>query len=133
MVKTIQQQNPVGEIKFPYGASKEYYQCEECGFRYEEKEWAEKCEVWCKEHKSCNIEITAHGMPPASPELQRGEPENEVKSADSQSEKDRKFLTKLFYGLIGVVSSLAFFLVLYWALRLDSAITNVISNIDTRI
>lgn len=37
-------------------------------------------------------------------------------------------MTKLFYGLIGVVSSLAFFLVLYWVLRLDSAITNVITN-----
>lgn len=37
-------------------------------------------------------------------------------------------MTKLLYGLIGIVSSLAFFLVLYWTLRLDSAITNVITN-----
>ena len=44
--------------------NKESYQCEECGFEYAEKEWAEKCEAWCKEHKSCNIEITAHGMLP---------------------------------------------------------------------
>jgi hypothetical protein len=36
------------------------YQCPECGFHYAEKEWAEKCEAWCREHKSCNIEITAH-------------------------------------------------------------------------
>ena len=36
------------------------YRCPECGFRYSEREWAEKCEVWCREHKSCNIEITAH-------------------------------------------------------------------------
>ena len=36
------------------------YQCEECGFHYVAKEWAEKCEAWCREHKSCNIEITAH-------------------------------------------------------------------------
>ena len=43
------------------GASnKELYQCEECGFHYENREWAEKCEAWCREHKSCNIEITAH-------------------------------------------------------------------------
>jgi len=40
--------------------NKELCQCEECGFHYTEKEWAEKCEVWCGEHKSCNIEITAH-------------------------------------------------------------------------
>src|SRR3989338_5632712 len=39
---------------------KELYQCEECGFHYEGREWAEKCEAWCREHKSCNIEITAH-------------------------------------------------------------------------
>lgn len=37
-------------------------------------------------------------------------------------------MTKLFYGLIGIVSSLAFFLILYWTLRIDSAITNVITN-----
>lgn len=36
------------------------HQCPECGFHYREKEWAEKCEAWCKEHKSCNLEITAH-------------------------------------------------------------------------
>lgn len=39
-----------------------------------------------------------------------------------------KFLTKLFYGLIGIASSLAFFLVLYWVLRLDSTVTNIITN-----
>ncbi|MBI2626127.1 MAG: hypothetical protein HYW69_00865 [Candidatus Nealsonbacteria bacterium] len=36
------------------------YQCEECGFYYKDKEWAEKCEAWCREHKSCNLEITSH-------------------------------------------------------------------------
>lgn len=35
------------------------YQCEECGFHYTDKKMAEKCEAWCREHKSCNIEITA--------------------------------------------------------------------------
>ena len=34
------------------------YQCEECGFRYLSRDWAEKCEAWCKEHHSCNLEIT---------------------------------------------------------------------------
>lgn len=97
--------------------NKELYQCKECGFQYEDKEWAEKCEAWCKEHQSCNIEITAHGMPP-----------EDTQSSDSLNAEDRKFLTKLFYALIGTASSLAFFLVLYWVLRLDSAITNIIIN-----
>ncbi|MBI2097313.1 MAG: hypothetical protein HYT46_00010 [Candidatus Vogelbacteria bacterium] len=105
MVKIIQKDN------------KELYQCEECGFQYEDKEWAEKCEVWCKEHQSCNIEITAHAIPQ----------EDESKK-DGLKPEDIKFLTKLFYGLIGIVSSLAFFLVLYWVLRLDSAITNIVTN-----
>jgi len=39
---------------------KQLYQCEACGFHYEDKELAEKCEVWCKEHNSCNLEITVH-------------------------------------------------------------------------
>ena len=38
------------------------FACEECGFLYAERKWAEKCEEWCKKHKSCNIEITAHAI-----------------------------------------------------------------------
>jgi len=53
MVKILKQNN------------KELYQCEICGYLYEEKEWAEKCEAWCKENNSCNLEITAHGIPPS--------------------------------------------------------------------
>ncbi len=34
------------------------YQCEECKFLYLKKELAFKCEVWCRENKSCNLEIT---------------------------------------------------------------------------
>lgn len=38
------------------------YTCPECGFTYAESAWAEKCAAWCKEHKSCNIEITKHAV-----------------------------------------------------------------------
>lgn len=38
------------------------FQCEDCGFKYQEKEWAEKCQAWCKEHHSCNLEITQHSQ-----------------------------------------------------------------------
>jgi hypothetical protein len=106
MPKTITQQD------------KELYQCEECGFKYADNEWAEKCESWCKEHQSCNIEIITHGTPP----------DNTAKDDDLPNEEDRKFNTKLFYSLIGIASSLAFSLMLYWVLRLDSAITNLITN-----
>jgi len=40
-----------------------YYICEACGFAYKEKELAEKCQQWCKEHQSCNLEITQHAVP----------------------------------------------------------------------
>lgn len=39
-----------------------YFQCEECGFFYREKELAEKCQTWCKERHSCNLEITKHAI-----------------------------------------------------------------------
>jgi hypothetical protein len=42
---------------------KPLYICEACGFPYEEKAWADKCQEWCQEHQSCNIEITAHAVP----------------------------------------------------------------------
>jgi hypothetical protein len=41
---------------------KTFYQCERCKLLYEYKEWAKKCEDWCKENNSCNIEITKHAM-----------------------------------------------------------------------
>jgi hypothetical protein len=36
------------------------YECEECHLLFEDEEWAKKCEEWCIEHKTCNIEITQH-------------------------------------------------------------------------
>jgi len=38
------------------------FKCEECSFEYSDKEWAEKCEAWCKEHHTCNMEITQHAI-----------------------------------------------------------------------
>ncbi len=42
--------------------NKQYYQCEECHLLYENKEFAEKCQAWCKEHKSCNLDIIKHAV-----------------------------------------------------------------------
>lgn len=39
---------------------KKLYECSECHLEYQDKKWAEKCEAWCREHKSCNLEIIAH-------------------------------------------------------------------------
>jgi hypothetical protein len=41
---------------------KEAYQCEECGLHYAEGAHAAKCETWCKEHRSCNLEIIASAL-----------------------------------------------------------------------
>ncbi len=38
------------------------YICEECNFAYKDKEWAKKCEAWCKKYHSCNIDITKHAV-----------------------------------------------------------------------
>lgn len=40
------------------------YICAECGYEYKEKEWAIKCQKWCAEHKSCNMDIINHGITP---------------------------------------------------------------------
>lgn len=40
--------------------NKEYHVCEVCELKYINKKMAEKCEEWCKEHKSCNLEIIKH-------------------------------------------------------------------------
>lgn len=38
------------------------YACPECGLIYKDAAWAKKCSVWCREHKSCNLEITSHAI-----------------------------------------------------------------------
>lgn len=38
------------------------FQCEECNFFYNEKEIAQKCEKWCKENNSCNLEIIKYAL-----------------------------------------------------------------------
>lgn len=48
------------------------YQCKECGLHYKDKKTAEKCRAWCKEHKTCNIEITKEA------EENKQAPEDEV-------------------------------------------------------
>jgi predicted ATP-dependent serine protease len=42
--------------------------CEECGLAYEQKEWAEKCQQWCRENQSCNLEIIRHSVPQEQPD-----------------------------------------------------------------
>ena len=41
---------------------KKYFQCESCGFLYEDKELAQKCEDFCNKYHSCSLEITKHAV-----------------------------------------------------------------------
>jgi hypothetical protein len=41
---------------------KKYFLCDECGFAYLSKEEAQKCEDWCREHHSCNMELTKNAV-----------------------------------------------------------------------
>jgi len=42
--------------------NKKLYKCLECNLFYEEKKWAEKCEKWCRENQSCNLDIISHAV-----------------------------------------------------------------------
>jgi hypothetical protein len=39
-----------------------FYICEERGFTYREKTWAEKCERFCSKRHACSLEITGHAV-----------------------------------------------------------------------
>jgi len=39
-----------------------YFYCEDCKLVYDSRDWAVKCEDWCRENDSCNIEITGHSI-----------------------------------------------------------------------
>ena len=30
--------------------------------KFEDRVWAEKCNLWCLENNSCNVEITKHSV-----------------------------------------------------------------------
>ncbi len=47
------------------------YRCPECGFQYNDKQWADKCEAWCKAHHTCNIEVTGHAVKSGKKELRK--------------------------------------------------------------
>jgi hypothetical protein len=38
------------------------YLCEECKLLYRKEHWAQKCEDWCRERGSCNLEIMKHAV-----------------------------------------------------------------------
>lgn len=38
------------------------YQCPECGLHYKDEEVAKKCEIFCKEHSACSLEITQYSV-----------------------------------------------------------------------
>lgn len=55
--------NPVrNALNSDADGSQNLYQCKECGLHYKDKDIAEKCEAWCKQHKTCNVEIISHAQ-----------------------------------------------------------------------
>jgi len=42
--------------------NKKYYPCEICKLKYKERKYAERCEAWCKRHKSCSLNITKYAI-----------------------------------------------------------------------
>src|SRR3989338_7482344 len=38
------------------------YKCIECSLIYDDKKIAKWCQDWCREHKSCNLEITKYAL-----------------------------------------------------------------------
>ncbi|MBI2543231.1 MAG: hypothetical protein HYW24_03535 [Candidatus Aenigmarchaeota archaeon] len=42
--------------------SAKIYKCGICGFGYKDEDMAQKCQAWCSEHKSCNLQITKNAI-----------------------------------------------------------------------
>ncbi len=38
------------------------YECPECGLHYRDEGLAKQCELFCKEHNACSMEITPHAI-----------------------------------------------------------------------
>ena len=44
------------------GIKTKKYKCIECWLIYNDKKIAKRCQDWCREHKSCNLEITRYAI-----------------------------------------------------------------------
>jgi len=49
----------------------DHHYCEDCELVYESRDWAERCEAWCRENDTCNIEITRHSIKKTLEDLSR--------------------------------------------------------------
>lgn len=38
------------------------YECSECGLHYTDEQVVKECEMFCKEHNACSLEITKHSV-----------------------------------------------------------------------
>ena len=65
--------------------NKNLYQCSECCLHYKDEEIAKKCEIWCKENKTCNTEITKHSEETSFTNSM--ESVNEKKDVEKEKEK----------------------------------------------
>lgn len=91
--------------------AKQYYQCEECALFYESKELAEKCQAWCKEHRSCNVDIIKYAITLPNEAMQtkslrKALKRQEKNNAQRQSEQRRK-LKRILKWTVVVVSVIA--------------------------
>ncbi|MBI5072876.1 hypothetical protein HZA99_03590 [Candidatus Woesearchaeota archaeon] len=58
----MKQQKKQQERQRSINQKNKLYRCSICHFQYKTKAWAEKCEQWCKIHKSCNMDITKYAI-----------------------------------------------------------------------
>lgn len=91
-----------------------YHQCGECKLLYGKKKLAEECEAWCREHKTCNIEITTHAvaLPGDNNVLSKQEKKttkrDERLAERAHAERKRKFSKFVKRGAIAVASLTVF-------------------------
>ncbi len=85
-----------------------YHQCEECKLIYEKKAVAEQCQAWCREYKSCNIEIIKNAVKfeegPSPMKLEKTLMREDRAAERTRVERKRKFLRLAKRGAAVVVS-----------------------------
>lgn len=96
-------------VKIIYQNNRDLYQCEECGFKYREKELADKCERWCREHHSCNLEITSYAIEEGGA-LSKKEPQEQRRLEKERTKQKIKLKRRLknfavYTGIMLVVGS----------------------------
>jgi len=52
----------VNDLRIDENTSPEYFLCFRCNLTYESQSLAKRCDTWCRDNDSCNVEVASQSL-----------------------------------------------------------------------